>query len=180
MEGDRVYTYDFDGQLYASDAADGRSVWQIPPAPNKQWTGIAGTSDVLVATEAVVPAPNVGTTDMIGGEVVALDPAAGKVLWRAPVPLSNGPSVAIAGSWVIAPGINNGVFGIDAATGAIKWHTTAVSASGHPTVMGDVVVLHGNRFDGVNMDPVLALELGTGRAASCSASNGSVPHRVYA
>lgn len=160
--GGQAYTTDAGGYLYGFATGDGHENWRVAPEFHKTWTGVSANTSLVVATEEQQAPPN-GTTDTSGGEVVAINPNDGSVRWRASVPVSTGDTAAIAASWIVAPGGNSGLYGLDANTGAIKWQLPGVVPHGHPSIADGVVVIRASSFDGANVDPVVAVDLKTGQ-----------------
>jgi outer membrane protein assembly factor BamB len=121
------------GHLYAFDSATGDLQWKLPFEQ-----GVAATP-LLVDGRVIAVS--------MRGEVVAVDPNRGAIVWRATpagalTPLPYVPSPASAGKRIFVADNKNQVFALDAATGATLWHTTL---SGRPNtalaVVGDALVL---------------------------------------
>jgi outer membrane protein assembly factor BamB len=52
---------------------------------------------------------------------------------------------------------------VDARTGAIKWQLPGVVPTGHPSIVDDTVLIRVGSFDGATVDPVVAVDLATGK-----------------
>lgn len=130
------------GHLYAFDTASGELLWKL--AFNR---GIA-TTPLLVDGRVIAVSAE--------GEIVAVDPNRGAVVWRRSIGATT-LSPAAAGTRIFVADNKNKVVALDAATGATIWQTTV---SGRPNtalvVVGKSVVL-GTQDNSLNW---LALDSG--------------------
>lgn len=121
--GNRLFTLGVTGILNAWDTATGRLLW------TKDFSKLIDTSKMFCGTAASPLAVNdrvviqVGS-DIHGGQILALEPATGKVTWewKGAGPGYSSPVVfEIAGKKQIATMTNGSMIGVDAATGAELW-----------------------------------------------------------
>ena len=122
------------GHLYAFEVASGDLQWKLPFDQ-----GIA-TTPLLVGNRIVAVSAR--------GEVVAVDPKNGAIIWhQAPAgalePLPYMPSPAYSGKRVFFADNTNKLFALDAATGTILWQktlpartTTALVVAGNALILG--------------------------------------------
>jgi eukaryotic-like serine/threonine-protein kinase len=133
--GDRVVIptdSDPKGHLYSFDVASGDLIWKIPFDQ-----GVATTPLFIDGRLIVVSAQ---------GEVVAVDPKDGKIVWHAvpagtlkPLPFI--PSPAFASKRVFLADNTDRVFALDAATGATLWQKTlAARTSTALVVVGNTLI----------------------------------------
>lgn len=124
---------DPEGHLYSFDIASGNLLWKIPFDQ-----GVATTPLVIDGRLITVSAQ---------GEVVAVDPKDGKIVWHAvpagtlkPLPFI--PSPAFASKRIFVADNTNRVFALDAVTGATLWQKTlAARTSTALVVVGNTLVL---------------------------------------
>jgi len=155
---DMLFVATGDRTLHALDAATGVRAWafetepwndnlapSIGSAPVVTWIG--GRCAVVFSMYVVDKSP---ARPMRRGELVAVDAADGKIIWRkvlAPTPLTS-PAVTPFGLVVVSDG--GRAFGIDSETGAVAWErATSHKVSGGPstlTVKGESAVVFGNWF----------------------------------
>ena len=146
VDGDRLYALGSDGDLACLQTGSGEIVWQ-KSLPNDLGGKIgsnrsswAYSESVLVDGDRVVCTP--------GGEtatLAALDKATGEVIWKSAVP--EGDYAAYASIIVVETGgvkqyvqfLQNGVVGVDAATGKFLWRYdgTGQSPANIPTPVSD-------------------------------------------
>jgi outer membrane protein assembly factor BamB len=121
--GDRLFTLGVTGMLNTWDTATGRLLW------TKDFSKTVDTSKMFCGTAASPIAVNgrvvVQTgSDIHGGQIVALEPATGKVVWewKGAGPGYASPVVIdIAGRKTLVTMTNGSMLGLDAATGAELW-----------------------------------------------------------
>lgn len=120
------------GHLYAFDVASGDLLWKI------------GFDQGVAATPLLIDGRIFAVS--MQGEVVAIDPKEGKVVWRvAPAgtlkPLPYVPSPAFAGKRIFVADNTKKLFALDAATGATRWQNTlADRVSTALVVVGNALV----------------------------------------
>ncbi|HET9988560.1 MAG TPA: PQQ-binding-like beta-propeller repeat protein [Kofleriaceae bacterium] len=109
--------------ITACDEAPGHDPTQLAP----RWVTPVG-GHLMSARPAIANGVVfVTVTDLANGNtggVVALELATGKVMWRAVTPIQVRGGVAVVGDIVVVPRIDGVVLGLDAATGAERWHYT--------------------------------------------------------
>jgi outer membrane protein assembly factor BamB len=121
------------GRLYAFDVASGDLRWKVPVDE-----GFAATPLLLDGRIVAVS---------MKGEVVAVDPKDGRVVWRvAPAgalkPLPYVPSPAFAAKRIFFADNTNRLFALDASTGATRWQKTLPDrASTALVIVGNTLVL---------------------------------------
>jgi eukaryotic-like serine/threonine-protein kinase len=119
--------------LYAFDVASGDLLWKI------------AFDQGVAATPLFIDGRIVDVS--MQGEVVAVDPKDGKIVWHVvpagPLkPLPYVPSPAFAGTRIFVADNTNKLFALDAATGATRWQKTlADRANTALVVVGNAVVL---------------------------------------
>jgi outer membrane protein assembly factor BamB len=151
----RVYAMDGGVKVGAYAVADGRQLWQVDMRPegtlgNGFGGGVAFWNKRLYVSTGY-------------GQVAALDPATGKVIWRAKVraPVHSGPTVAAGRVFVVT--VENEIFALDAKDGKEVWNhagipqTASLLGGASPAVAGEVVVAP---FSSGELD---ALEVENGR-----------------
>jgi outer membrane protein assembly factor BamB len=151
----RVYAMDGGVTVGAYAAANGRQLWQVDLRPkgdlgNGFGGGVAYSKNRLYVTTGY-------------GQAVALDPATGKVIWRAKLgaPVHSGPTVAAGRVFVVT--VDNEVYALDAADGKQLWthagipQTASLLGGASPAVSGEVVIAP---FSSGELD---ALEVENGR-----------------
>ena len=123
--GNRLFTLGVTGMLNAWDTATGKNLW------SKDFSPTVDTSKMFCGTSASPLAVNgnliiqVGS-DIHGGQILALDPSNGKVVWewKGAGPGYASPVVIDAGGKKqIATMTNGSIVGLDAATGKELWST---------------------------------------------------------
>jgi outer membrane protein assembly factor BamB len=123
VSGNRLFTLGVTGILNAWDTATGRLLW------TKDFSKTIDTSKLFCGT-AASPLEAGGRvvvqtgSDVHGGQIVALEPSTGKVVWewKGPGPGYASPVVIeIAGKKQIVTLTNSSVVGVDAMTGAELW-----------------------------------------------------------
>lgn len=126
--GNRLFTLGVTGMLNAWDTATGRNLW------SKDFSPTVDTSKMFCGTAASPLAVNgnliiqVGS-DVHGGQILALDPSNGKVVWewKGLGPGYGSPVlIDVGGRKQIATVTEGSVIGLDAATGSELWSTPFV------------------------------------------------------
>ncbi len=118
VAGGRVFALDANAQVSATSTA-GAPLWQValvPPgerAPEGFGGGLAVAGGRLFVTTGF-------------GEVVALDPESGGILWRTGVEAAFRAAPASDGRIVVAVARNDASYGIDAATGETLWRSQGI------------------------------------------------------
>jgi len=121
------------GNLYSFDIASGDLLWKIPFDQ-----GVA-TTPLLIENRLIAVSAQ--------GEVVAVNPKDGKIIWHAAPagalkPLPFIPSPAFAAKRILIADNTDRVFALDAATGATLWQKTLAARTNTAlTVVGDTLVL---------------------------------------
>lgn len=138
VAGGRVYALDAGTRLSAIDASSGARIWTINIEGDKSRSS-GGGGGVAVA----------GTTLFVAtgqAQVLALEAATGKEIWRTTLtaPFRAGPTVA--GNKVFAISVDNQLHALDAANGRKLWsgagitETAGLFGTSSPAVEGSVVV----------------------------------------
>ena len=109
----RVYTMDSDGAVSAFLATDGSRLWRTETkAKDDESTNVGGgigfDSGMLFASTG-------------RAEVMAIDPATGKIGWRKPLPTAARAAPTIADGTLYVPTLDNQVFAIDIKDGSRRW-----------------------------------------------------------
>lgn len=135
----RVHTIDAEGQVSAFDADTGKRLWHVSAPPKGQDDGAFLGGGLAFEN---------GRLFVTGGfaQVLALDPANGNVLWRAPVdaPIHSAPTTN--GGRVFAVTLENQVVAVAASTGKRLWTYSGASTptillgGAAPAVDGGVVI----------------------------------------
>lgn len=137
--GNVVYTMDSTGRVSAFDLTNGDRHWRVETTPSYRegeamGGGVALERNVLYATTGF-------------GEVLALRPADGTVIWRRALgkPVRSAPTVSEGRVFAIT--IDNETYALDAATGRVLWQhngiaeSAALMGASSPAVHGDTVVV---------------------------------------
>jgi outer membrane protein assembly factor BamB len=142
-----------------------------------RWSAHVGMGRLPASSAPSVAAGRlyVGTSAPAGPNFLALDARTGRVLWNAdlghgsPDGVGIGATAAVAGAMVVAGGGDAAYYGLDAATGAIRWrHALEAGPSGFawasPLVLGDRAYLGvASEFSNPSVRGQLrALDLATG------------------
>jgi outer membrane protein assembly factor BamB len=135
----RVFAMDGGVRVSAFEAASGKQVWQVNLKPKGEQGhafggGLAYDNDRLYAATGY-------------GEVLALDPASGKILWRseAGVPVHSAPTVA--GGRIFVVTVDNELIALGAKDGHRLWthsgipQTADLLGAASPAVAGEIVVV---------------------------------------
>ncbi|MFJ1757416.1 PQQ-binding-like beta-propeller repeat protein [Kitasatospora sp. NPDC088134] len=122
--GDRVYAFDQDRSLLALRAADGERIWSRDTPLSTTYQSSDLSQQVLgLLGGRLYCYPELDLRGMSAGPLIAFDPADGSTLWstRPPTGLLN--SVAVADGVLCY--LADGLHGIDARTGHLRWHAGA-------------------------------------------------------
>jgi outer membrane protein assembly factor BamB len=155
VAGGIVYVGDWNGRVWALDAATGRTRWVA---------GLHGAIKGSVARSG--RALYIGT---YGGDVVALDARTGRVLWTSGGHGRIYSSPAVAYGRVYIGSLDGGVYAFGAATGHLLW--------AHPTggyVYASPAVWHGRILVGSYDHGFYAFDAGTGTALWRFDANGPI------
>lgn len=137
--GGRIYTLDTEGVLAAFSVNGGQLLWEVDVLPEEEdegelGGGIAFADDTLYVTTGAA-------------EALALEPANGAVVWRAPLPGPSRSAPTVDGGRVFAVTADNRTVALDAATGERLWsHSGSTDEAGilgaaSPAVSGSEVVV---------------------------------------
>ena len=138
VAGGRIFTMDAQSGVQGTSAA-GATLWQVDLTPGSDRRshvsggGLAHGGGRLYAATGF-------------GELVALDPATGRVIWRQDLGAPAAGAPAVEGDLVYVTGRDNAGWAIEAATGRVRWQIPGTpSASGviggaSPTVAGRAVL----------------------------------------
>lgn len=163
----RVYAVDAYSYLSVHDARSGNRLWGFDPEPAEDRSGGGQGGGVSVDGDRVFFATGYG-------QIVALDAANGRELWRYQMtaPARSGP--AIAQGRVFAIAIDNTTHAVDAATGRRIWSHTGISESAgfvgaaSPVVDGTTVVV------GYSSGEIFALRAESGRVLWSDSLSGVI------
>lgn len=146
--GDTIYAADIDGEVFALDKSNGKTRWSVElDVPLSAGVGLSPGA-VLVGSYK--------------GELIALSRDDGQELWRAQLSSEILSEPAASASVAVATANDGRLYGVDMATGAIKWMYESVQpvltlrGTSAPLVKGDTVIA---AFDS---GKVYALEMETG------------------
>jgi outer membrane protein assembly factor BamB len=133
-----VYTIDVRATVRAFDAASGKRKWERYLAPEEDDEGTLGGGLAIDGDRLYV------STGF--AQVITLDPADGKEIWRKPVPSPIRAPPAVYGGWLFVVTIANELFALSTDDGRTIWsHTGLTEVAGliggsPPAVEGEVVV----------------------------------------
>jgi outer membrane protein assembly factor BamB len=138
VAGGRVYALDAGTRLSAFDAGSGARLWSIDIEAEGSRSS-AGGGGVAVAGNLLVVTSG-------QAQVLGIEAASGKEVWRTSLtaPLRSGP--AVAGNRAFAISVDNQVHAIDLQTGVKQWSQAAITESAglfgasSPAVEGNVVI----------------------------------------
>ena len=139
--GGVVYTLDAAAQVSAFDARSGGLRWQTSLVPNEDEEGEEGFGGGLAADGGKVFV----TTGF--GEVLALSPASGEILWRRAVGAPFRAAPAAIGGLVVAVTRDSQAFGLNAEDGAVRWrHQGVAPVAGYlggasPAIVGQIALV---------------------------------------
>jgi len=123
VAGGRIFTLD-SGATVAATAPNGGALWQADLMPASDHAG-DGSGGGLAYGEGLLFA----TTGY--GEIIALNPASGGVIWRQKVGSAIGGAPAVAAGKVFAVARDGSTWAVDAKTGKVAWQLP-----GSPSVSG--------------------------------------------
>ncbi|HEY3920472.1 MAG TPA: PQQ-binding-like beta-propeller repeat protein [Stellaceae bacterium] len=135
----RIYTMDADDMVTAFDAKSGSRLWRFDPQPKDEDTTTYGGGVAAAGNRVYVGSGY--------GEVIALDAATGKVVWRAKLaaPVHSPPTVADDRVFVVT--VENELDVLSAGDGAKLWthnglpEPAGLAGGASPAVAGDLVVV---------------------------------------
>jgi outer membrane protein assembly factor BamB len=139
--GNVIFVFDADGDVHALKATDGSRLWSRKTRPKHATEQNLGGGIAYDAGKLYV--------STFYGEVLALDPANGAVLWRQPLAYPARTSPTVAGGLVAVITLDDVLQTFDATTGTPGWHfsaspgtpsTTAVGNSGAPAYAEGILV----------------------------------------
>lgn len=163
----RVYAVDAYSYLSVHDARTGGRIWGFDPEPAEDRSGGGQGGGVSVEGDRVYFATGYG-------QVVALEAANGREVWRYQMtaPARSGP--AVSQGRVFAVGIDNTTHAIDAATGRRVWNHVGISESAgfvgaaSPVVDGTTVIV------GYSSGEIFALRAESGRVLWSDSLSGVI------
>lgn len=138
VAGGRIFTLD-SRAVISANGTNGGTLWQTDLTPASDKSGEASGGGLAFADGRVY-----ATTGY--GEVIAIDPASGKVIWRQRLESAAAGAPAAAGGKVFAGGRDGSAWAINGADGKIVWQLPGSSAlagivdGSAPAVSGDTVV----------------------------------------
>jgi outer membrane protein assembly factor BamB len=136
----KVYTLDSEGNVAATSAANGGSVWRVSLKPEKE-RGRAGYGGGLAADDGrIYAATGFGT-------VVALDAGSGRVIWSKVlgIPIRQSPTVAEGRIFVVNS--DSQLYALSAQDGSELWTASglpegaAILSNASPAVSGNIVIV---------------------------------------
>ncbi len=118
--GGRVFTMDSGGAVSAFDVKTGSRVWNVSTQPAEADStnvggGIALDGDIVYAATGIA-------------EVLALEAASGKILWRKPLPAAARSAPTVADGRLYIATLDSQLIAVSAADGARQWAYQAVGA----------------------------------------------------
>lgn len=155
--GARVYTLDAAAQLTAFSAASGEESWQASLVPNEEEDGEEGFGGGL-ATDGTRLFATTGF-----GEVLALDPTNGEVLWRQAFGAPFRAAPAVEGGRVVAATRTSLAVALDARTGQVLWRAQGVTAETGFLGGASPAIAGGGAVVPFPSGELVALDLATGR-----------------
>jgi outer membrane protein assembly factor BamB len=139
VDGNRVYAMDGGVQVGAYDTRDGHQIWQVDLKPKKELGNGFGGGPAFWNGRLYV-----GTGY---GEVLALDPANGKVIWRRSVTAPIHAAVTVSDGRVFAVNVENELDVLATEDGRRLWshngipETADLLGGASPAVEGEIVVV---------------------------------------
>ncbi len=161
-DGATVYCGSTTGHAYAVDGATGRELWATVVVPD---TNVRVLNPVTV--NGVVYVRYVNGVTRTGG-TAAIDAQAGRLRWVAPFPQPGSPvtgatesygGVVVAGSMVMSASADGTLYGLDTATGAVRYAIPPTMLTQYPA------------YDGSIFDRVLAI---AGNAVIVTSPGGTI------
>lgn len=168
----RIFTLDPMSQVTAT-ATNGAVQWTTDLTPTTDRAGDAAGGGIAFGEGMVF-----ATTGY--GELVALDPANGAVLWRQSFDAAVAGAPAVAGGKVLVSASDGTAWAVTAKTGKVAWSfpvlaaTTMVEGSAAPTVTGDTAIFP------FSSGAMVALNLSDGAGKWQGSVAGKRPGRAYA
>lgn len=138
VAGGRIFTLDAAAKVTAT-GTNGGTLWQTDLTPPTDHSGDASGGGLAYGDGAVF-----ATTGY--GELVALDPAKGTVLWRQNLEAGVGGAPTVAGGKVFVAARDGTAWAVGASDGRVAWTAPALDAragltgASAPTVSGDKVI----------------------------------------
>ncbi len=135
-----VFTLDAEGRLSAFAADSGARRWQVSLVPEGEDAGDSFGGGIAADGGRLFAATGYG-------EVLAVDPASGEIIWRQFFGAPFRAAPAAAGGLVVAVTRDNRAFGLDAGDGSPRWRQQGGPAGAgllggaSPAIIGDLVIL---------------------------------------
>lgn len=134
----RIYTMDTENKVRAFDVTNGKKIWSTDVSTEEDddpviGGGIASSGGLLYVTSGY-------------NEVLALNPANGKVIWRKTIPAASRAAPTALDSRVFVITLDGRTLALDAATGNTLWEytglaeTAALIGAASPAASRDIVV----------------------------------------
>jgi outer membrane protein assembly factor BamB len=139
IENSRIFTMDAESVVTAFDAGNGRRLWKFDTQPKKANTTTFGGGVAALGNRVYVATGY--------AEILALDAATGKELWRRAVPDPLHAAPTVADGRVFAVTVQNQLEVLAADDGRILWthnglpETAGLLGGSSPAVEGDIVVV---------------------------------------
>lgn len=136
--GGQIFTLDSDAGLTAT-AANGATLWHVNLTPATEKSGDASGGGLAVGEGSVF-----ATTGY--GELLAIDPASGKIKWRQSFDAAVGGAPAVASGKVFVLARDGSAWAVGASDGRVAWTApgastvAGISGAAAPAVAGDTVV----------------------------------------
>lgn len=157
--GGVVYVLDAAAELSAFDARSGGLRWQVSLVPNEDEEGEEGFGGGLAADGGKL---FVATGF---GEVLALSPASGEILWRRAVGAPFRAAPAAIGGLVVAVTRDSQSFGFDAEDGTVRWRHQGVApdasylGGASPAIVGQIALVPYGSGELVALDAVTGRQI---------------------
>lgn len=136
-----VYTLDAEGRLSAFAADSGARRWQVSLVPEGEDAGDGFGGGIAADGGRLFAATGYG-------EILAIDPASGEIVWRQFLGAPFRAAPAAAGGLVVAVTRDNRAFALDARDGSPRWGQQGRGMAGagllggaSPAIVGDLVIL---------------------------------------
>jgi len=166
VDGGRIYVLDAAAEVTAFDANSGDERWQTSLVPNEEEDGEEGFGGGL----AIEGDRLIATTGF--GEVLALSPATGEILWRQHFGAPFRAAPALAGGLIVAVTRDSQSFGIDAADGTIRWRHQGVTPNAAFIGGASPAIAGGLALVPYASGELVALEAQTGRLGWAAVMTG--------